>query len=104
MAQEDLHTRIKTRYGMHRLFLDPEIAGVPQEFPFRTRFSLRPLIDQWRRMAEEDPDRYGALLEELEMYQFHRPYFKLCRFPIGAIVGMARAGYKFQSYWIGYRR
>jgi len=75
MTQEDLQTRTKTRYGMHRLFLDPEIAGVPQEFPFRTRFSLRPLIDQWRQMAEEDPDRYGALLEELETRLVSAPEF-----------------------------
>lgn len=50
----------------HRLLFNPTTESVPSEFPFRTLFSLLPLIEHWRRMAGEDPDTYGAGAEAIE--------------------------------------
>lgn len=58
-----------TAVRTHRLLFNPTAAGsLPDDFPFGSIFSLLPLIEQWRRMSDENPAEFGAVAEAIEAH------------------------------------
>ncbi|MHC4590016.1 MAG: GAF domain-containing protein, partial [Planctomycetota bacterium] len=50
----------------HRLLFNPTAEGLTSKFPFGIVCSLQPLNEEWRRRAKENPERYGAIAENIE--------------------------------------
>jgi len=51
----------------HHFLFNPTADGLPSEFPFRIVCSLLPLIEDLRRRAKENPDRYRKFAEDMEV-------------------------------------
>jgi GAF domain-containing protein len=60
----------------HKLLFNPTVEGLPSEFPFGIVCSILPLIEEWRRRASENPERYGTIAEEIEEQLIKFPALK----------------------------